>query len=137
MCGRDADSIFAQPDQRSADSLVLLYLVLRGAGSVFRCDTTPVADFAGIGSDRWSGAVSEHDGDWQPCEPWFLGSVSAVLDAVLCLELRGIGKRSRFYPDFFPESEGDSGRFGFVRLIVRPGAGAQTGRLATKTAPSA
>ena len=79
-----------------------------------------MADVAWFEFDRWVCVVHQHDGcEREQSEIGFLADVSAVLDAILCVEFFGAGEGPGLHSDFFTEADGNRDRGRFVRGVVR------------------
>src|SRR5690348_8550096 len=97
-----------QPFERTADTVVLFYLVLRRPGPLFRPEPASVADFIGTQPDYWFRAVSQHfsRNKWRR-RIGFLAYIPSVPHAVLCFQLRRPRKRQTFHSYLFSETCGN------------------------------
>jgi hypothetical protein len=106
--------------------VVLLYLVFRRFGALFRPFAEALADFPRFEFNHRLCAVHQHNGcEREQGETGFLANASIVLDAVFCLEFFGTGQGQGIRSDFFPETNGNSNCRGVVCDLVYRGAPAQ------------
>ena len=88
--------------RRAFRPVVLLHLVARRAGPVFRPEPAALADVPGAERDHRDRALHQYGVVGQePGHAGALARVPALRDAVLRVELRGPGERPGLHPDLF------------------------------------
>ena len=88
--------------------MVLLHLVPRRAGAIFRSSSEALADVMRIEFDYRVCVVHQHDrGEQEQGETGILADDSAVHDAILCVEFFSVGEGQGLHSNFFAEAQGD------------------------------
>ncbi len=78
-----------------------------------------MADVVRVEFNYWVCVVHQHDGgEREQGEARVLADVPAVSDAVLCVELFGVGEGQRVHSDFFAEADRNSSSRRSVRYAV-------------------
>src|SRR5262245_20720298 len=112
---------------RAPDSLVLLHLVLRRAGALFRPGAEGVADLFGFKRNYWARPLYQHRGGWSRTgQTRVLANVPVVSDSLLCLQIRGFGERQGIRPRLLTEAGGTPQCARPLRWLGAPGQRAET-----------